>query len=230
MNQITGIQAVSFDGDGTLWDFEKVMRQSLYHVLQDLEQVDPKAAAMLDTYKMIEIRNRVAKELKGKVVNLEAVRLEAFQRTLKEIGRPNDSLASRLNTVYLKHRFEDIELFEDVLSTLEALQGKYTIGLLSNGNNYPDRCGLEGVFQFAVFSQDYGVEKPDPKLFQIAMEKASCSKEQLFHIGDSLTDDIVGGMNTGIKCAWLNRNNAENYLGIKVDYEIHKLSDLLNIL
>lgn len=230
MNELRGTKAISFDGDGTLWDFDKVMRHSLGHALKELEQVDTQAAAMLDIDKMIEIRNRVAEELKGRATNLEAVRLEAFRQTLRDIGKPDDALASHLNEVYLKHRFEDIELFDDVRPTLQKLQGKYTLGLLSNGNSYPERCGLEGIFQFVVFAQDYGVEKPDPKFFQIALEKAGCTKEHLLNVGDSLTNDVIGATNAGIKCVWLNRNSAKSDPEVKVDYEIQSLSELLDIL
>lgn len=230
MKKITGIKAISFDGDGTLWDFEKVMRHSLHHVLKELKKFDSNAADMLDVKKMIKIRNRVANQLKGKVTNLEAIRFEAFRQTLKEIGRPNDTLASYLNQVYLKHRFEDIELFDDVLPTLKLLREKYTLGLLSNGNSYPERCGLENMFQFVIFSQDYGIEKPNPKLFLIAIEKTECLKQQLLHVGDSLQEDIMGGINAGIKCVWLNRKQVKNDLSIKVDYEISSLIELLEIL
>lgn len=118
---------------------------------------------------MIEIRNSVAVQLKGKVTNLGVIRLEALRRILKDIGKPNDALADHLNQVYLKHRFEDIELFDDVLLVLKTLQMSYTLGLLSNGNSYTERTGLPGIFHFVVFSQDHGIEKPDPRIFQIAM-------------------------------------------------------------
>lgn len=230
MKKVSGIKAISFDGDQTLWDFRKVMRHSLHHTLKELEQMDPQAAAMLDIDKMIEIRNRVAEELKGRVTNLEAVRLEAFRQTLAETGRPDDTLASHLNEIYLKHRFEDIELYKDVLPVLQKLKGKYTLGLLSNGNSYPEHCGLEDIFQFVVFSQDYGIEKPDPKLYQIAIEKAGYSREEVLHVGDSLQNDVIGANNAGIKCVWLNRERVENTSGSKIDYEIHSLLELLEIL
>lgn len=230
MNKISGIKAISFDGDGTLWDFQKVMRHSLGCALKELEILDPQAATMLDIDKMIEIRNRVAEELKGRITNLEAVRLEAFRQTLADIGRPNDILGSHLNEVYLQHRFEDIELFDDVLPTLKKLSGEYTLGLLSNGNTYPERCGLEGMFEFIVFSQDYGVEKPDLEFFRIAIEKAGCSKEQLLHVGDSLQNDIIGATNIGIKCVWLNRNLTNRDPEVKVENEIHSLSELPELL
>ena len=230
MNNMAGIRAISFDGDGTLWDFEQVMKHSLHQVLKELEHIEPQIAVILDIKKMIKIRNRVAAELKGKRINLEVIRLESFRQTLEDIGRPNDALASHLNEVYLKHRFEDIDLFDDVLPVLKALRGKYTLGLLSNGNSYPERCGLDEIFQFIVFSQDYGIEKPNPKLFQIALEKARCSKKQLLHVGDSLQDDISGANNAGIKSVWLNRKRVKNSIGINADYEISSIYELLEIL
>lgn len=227
--KISGIRAISFDADGTLWDFNRVMRHSLDCALRYLNGQDPKAAALLTIDKMIKIRSEVAEELKGKVTNLETVRLEAFKKTLETTGRPDDTLAHHLNQIYLKHRFEDIALFYDVLPTLSALQGKYTLGLLSNGNSYPEQCGLEQMFDFVVFSQDYGVEKPDPKLFNIAVEESGYAKEQLLHVGDSLETDIIGAAKTGIKFVWLNRKQEKNSSGLKIQYEITFLSELLEI-
>jgi putative hydrolase of the HAD superfamily len=230
MKKISGIRAISFDADGTLWDFEKVMRYSLGCVLKELQTHDSNAAALLDIDKMIEIRNLLSEELKGKTTNLETIRLESFRKILETIGRSNDILAEHLNKVYLEHRYEDISLFNDVLPTFNKLQKKYTLGLLSNGNSYPDRCGLEGMFQFVVFSQDYGVEKPDPKLFNIAVEKSGYAKSQLLHVGDSLETDVIGAMKIGIKYVWLNRKHMKNDLGLEINYEITSLSELPEIL
>jgi len=47
-------------------------------------------------------------------------------------------LAKYLNEIYLKHRFEDIELYDDVLPTLNALKKKYSLIIISNGNSYPE--------------------------------------------------------------------------------------------
>jgi FMN hydrolase / 5-amino-6-(5-phospho-D-ribitylamino)uracil phosphatase len=229
LKRLYGISAISFDGDGTLWDFEHVMRHSLQCVLEELTQIDFETTSKISIEKMISIRNGVAEELKGKVTNLETVRLEAFRRTLQYIGKPNDALALHLNETYLKHRFEDIKLYDDVIATMDVLKKKFKLGLLSNGNSYPERCGLEGFFKFVVFSQDYGVEKPDPAIFSIALEKAECSKHQLLHVGDSLINDVQGATNAGITAVWLNRSSAINHTGTSLDYEISSLTELLEI-
>ncbi len=206
MVDLEQITVISFDADGTLWDFLKVMRHSLKYVLEAITEIDPESASLLDIDKMIRIRNKVANDLKGIIINLEEVRLRAFRETLQVIKRPNDELAKYLNEIYLKHRFEDIELYEDVIPTLNALKKKHTLGILSNGNSYPELCGLDEMFQFTVFSQDYGMEKPDPLIFEVALKEANCTKQQVIHIGDSLESDIAGANNAGIKCVWVNRD------------------------
>ena len=225
-----GIKAVSFDVDETLWDFRTAMRRSLGRVLQELEQIDPDAANMLDIEKMVEIRTKVGHSLKGKVTNLEAIRLEAFRETLKDVGKPDEALASHLNQLYLKHRFKDVTLFDDVLPTFKALQPKYALGVISNGNTYPKYCGLEGMFRFAVFSQDCAIEKPDAGIFEIAIEKAGCSHDELLHVGDSIEDDVEGSLGAGIRGVWLNRTNVKKPADLKELPEISSLLELLKIL
>ena len=231
-NGLSDITTISFDGDGTLWDFDKVMRHSLHHALDELRrQVRGNRSARLTIEEMVHIRNAVAQELKGRVTNLEQIRLQAFERTLEYIGIRDDNLAHHLNAVYLKHRFEDIELYDDVVSTLDALAKRFKIGLLSNGNSYPQRCGLAGVFRFVVFSRDYGFEKPDRRIFEVALEKAGCSgHDELLHVGDSLVNDVYGAKKAGMKSVWLNRPRVQNDTGIEPDFEIATLEELLSIL
>ena len=229
-NNLSKIKVISFDADGTLWDFLKVMTHSLNHVLLELEKLDPIAKSKLSVEKMISIRNNVVEDLTGKVTNLEKIRYEAFRETLKIVGRPSYKLAKHLNEVYLKHRFEDIELFDDVLPTLNALKGKYSLIILSNGNSYPKKCGLDNIFTQVIFSQDYGISKPDPRIFEIAMEKAGCYNEQIIHIGDNLVTDVMGAQRVGITSVWLNRENYPNQTPIVPDYEVDNLTQLLEIL
>ena len=227
MNKIT---TISFDADGTLWDFEGVMRHALVCALDELRQIVPSAPDSLSIEMLIAIRDQVAEEQKDRGLTHEAIRLEAFKQTLQFIENPDDDLAAHLNTLYLKHRFEDIQLFDDVLPTLNALQGDYTMGLLSNGNTYPERCGLGDYFQFVVFAQDYGIQKPDPRLFEIAIGRAGCTKRQLLHVGDSFQNDIIGAKRAGVKSVWLNRQGINNEAEQQPDFEISSLTELTKIL
>ncbi len=227
MNKIT---TISFDADGTLWDFEGVMRHALECALAELRRLIPSTPDSLSIETLIAIRDQVAEEQKGRGLTHEAIRLEAFKQTLQFINHPDNELAVHLNALYLKHRFEDITLFDDVLPTLDALQGGYMMGLLSNGNTYPERCGLEGYFQFVLFAQDYGIQKPDPRLFEIAIERAACAKHHLLHVGDSFQNDVIGAKQAGIKSVWLNRQREDKETKEQPDFEISSLSELIEVL
>ena len=230
MKSLSCIKAVTIDVDDTLWDFKSVMRRGLQAAHDELTKLDPESARLLDIERMARIRLDVFDRLKGIETNLEKLRLEAFRESLASIGRPDNMIASRLNDIYFQNRFVDIGLYEDILPTLNALKSHFTLGILSNGNSYPDKCGLDGIFDFAVFSQDYEIEKPDPRLFEVAIEKAKCRPDELLHVGDSLESDIAGANTAGVKSAWLNRNNAVNNTSYIPDFEIASLRNLLEIL
>jgi len=226
---VRGIAAISFDADGTLWDFDKVMRHALGFARDELLRATALPSESLSIEAMIEIRNHTADELSGKVTSLEAIRLEAFRRTLADVGHRDDALAERLNAIYLCHRFEDVELYGDVLPTLNALRGICPLGIVSNGNSYPERCGLDGRFAFVVFSQDHGFEKPDPRLFGVALRLLECEASGLLHVGDSLRNDVHGASLAGIRSVWLNRGALANPGDVLPDFEIPDLRDLIGI-
>ena len=206
------------------------MRRALGCALAELQHFVSASPDSLSIETLIAIRNQVAEKHKNRGLTHEAIRLEAFKQTLQFIKSPDDDLAVHLNALYLKHRFEDILIFDDVLPTLDALQGGYTMGLLSNGNTYPERCGLGGYFQFVVFAQEHGIQKPDPRIFEIAIERAGCTKHQLLHVGDSFQNDVIGAKQAGIKSVWLNRQSGNNEAEQQPDFEVSSLRELTKVL
>ncbi len=225
------ISTISFDGDMTLWDFRKVMRHALKQTLTALQkQVPTPDTSKLTIDEMIAIRDQLAEEVKGEVWSLLEIRRRAFERTLEHVGHPDKDLATHLNAVYRKHRYGDIELYPDVIPTFDALAPHFKLGLLSNGNTYPESCGLDGRFAFVIFSQDVQVEKPDPKIFQITAERAGCDLKEMLHVGDSLKNDVMGAKNVGIHTVWLNRDGLPNNTDIQPDYEIASLTEIPEII
>ena len=224
------ISTISFDGDMTLWDFRKVMRHALKQTLAELQkQVPTPRASKLTINEMIAIRDQLAEEVKGEIWSLLEIRRRAFERTLEHVGHPDKDLAAHLDAIYRKHRFEDIELYPDVIPIFDALAPHFKLGLLSNGNTYPESCGLEGRFAFVIFSQDVQVEKPDPKIFQITAERAGCNLTEMLHVGDSLENDVMGAKNVGAHTVWLNREGLPNDTDIQPDYEVTSLTEILTI-
>src|SRR5436853_5801935 len=62
--------------------------------------------------------------------------------------------------------FAAITLYPDVLPTLSLLRDTSRLGLVTNGNTYPERCGLPGLFAFTIFAQDCQVQKPQPEFYE----------------------------------------------------------------
>ena len=228
MNQI---KAIFFDGDDTLWDFRSAMLSALEVTLAELQRmVGNGAAEALTVQRMTEIREAVAEEMSEATTSVEVIRHEALARTLAEVGHPSDDGAQRLYEVYTEARFGATRPFPGVVDVLNDLKSRYRLGLVSNGNTYPDRVGLDGMFDFVILAVECGIAKPDPRIFELAMGKCGCDATQVVHVGDSLQSDIAGANGCGIRSVWLNQDGAANASGITPDHEISDLRELLAFL
>jgi putative hydrolase of the HAD superfamily len=229
--RLAKIAVISFDGDMTLWDFETLMRRALAHTLTEFRiRFSSPELESLTVEKMVAIREEVAAELKGTTVDLEEIRLRAFQRTVTSVGCKDPSLSTHLNDLYRTRRFQDVELYPDVLPALDALRQSYALGLLSNGNSYPEHLGLSERFSFAVFSVDYGHEKPDERIFREVRRHMGCLPDELMHVGDSLECDVAGAKEFGAVAVWLNRDGTQASGNVIPDIEIHSLAELPDLL
>lgn len=225
------ITTISFDADGTLWDFSSVMQEALSRTLLELRTFLPGSGAeALTVADLQQTRDEVARTLRGNKVSLEYVRLKAFEQTLKNLGCDDPELASHHTMFYLEHRFTAIALYPDVLPTLSLLKGTYRLGLVTNGNTYPERCGLPGLFAFTIFAQDYQVQKPQPEFYEQVLSETHTNPYEIIHVGDSLCDDVGGAQAVGIWAIWLNRHQVRNETSIQPFAEITSLEELPDIL
>ena len=220
------IETVFFDGDQTLWDFHSLMRRALEATLQELRSQRPGSPADAVTVEsMIADRDQVSAELRGPQGTMEAIRVAAFRRTLRRIGLPDPELADHLAQHYFEHRFGDVLLYDDVRPTLTLLAEDYQLGLLTNGNSYPERSGLAGFFDIVVLAQDHGVSKPDRRLYDVAARQARVPEAGLAMIGDSLDHDVAGAQAAGWFGLWLDRDGAAPTAGVRPDATLRTLRD-----
>ena len=217
MTNLSNITTISFDVDGTLWDFERFTRHALQQVLNELAQIDPQAAHNLTVGRMVTIRDRVHQQMWGGGTDLDAIREKSMQQALRETGRPNDSLGSYLTKIYFQRRDEVRTIFPDARPALELLARHFKLGLLSNGNSRAKVLGIEDMVSFEVFSQDHdAIDKPDPRIFEIAMHEARCQPNELLHVGDSWENDVMGALNAGAAPVFFNRNPL--WAGVSIRY------------
>ena len=222
------IKTITFDADDTLWDFQSAMKGALDSALQRIRHIVPTdAAEQLTIQKMIDIRDQVACELGEGVVKLEQIRYEAFVQTLEYVGVSSRAMAEQIHRSYMEARFVRTTPYPDVAPALKALKRRYRIGIVSNGNSYPERCGLSDTFDFVVFAHDCGFHKPDRRIFELALSESGCLPHEVLHVGDSLETDVLGAQNCGLRNVWLNRQGVRNHTNIVPELEVPDLFALL---
>lgn len=94
-------------------------------------------------------------------------------------------------------------LFDDVLPTLETLQGqKLILGLLTNltsdVNPICRKLGMEPYLDFVVTSREVGADKPKPPIFLAALQRAVVNASEAVHVGDQYKLDVTGARGVGI--------------------------------
>lgn len=215
---------VFFDGDGTLWDFQALMRRVLGETADLLRARRPKVAGDVSVDALVRDRDEAAREQVRRLPHEELRRL-GFERTLARLGIPDDGLAAELAEFFLDRRFAGVELYDDTLGCLVALRERgHRVGLLSNGNSYPERSGLAAYFDAVVFAHDVGADKPDPRTYAAA--ERALPGERYVMVGDNATDDVAGPQRTGWKGVWLNRTGATLEPGVLPDAVVTTLADV----
>jgi putative hydrolase of the HAD superfamily len=162
-----------------------------------------------------------------------------FPDLLARHGVSDAELAQEARRWYHSNRFLGLDLFTDaraVLREVRALNGVRAVGLVTNGPAEVQRAkisllGLESEIDFAVISGEVGVEKPDPAIFEIALERGGASAAEAIYIGDSPEYDIEGARNAGIPYVWMNRTGAPWPLETsEPEHQVANLSTFIDLL
>ena len=231
MTLLSDIKAISFDVDGTLWDFEDALARGLDAALREVQVIDPEGTEGLTVDHLDQAWVVERDRQWGTITDLVKLRHDAMRRAFADIDTPEKDLANRATDAYLEERNRNSRPFDDVVPGLEALHGMYTLGTLTNGSMRPERLGLENYFDFVVMSVEHcGIEKPDPRIFEIAVREASCEPSELLHVGDHIEYDVRGANDAGIRSVWLNRTGESPPSDVKPDLEVTTLGELADSL
>jgi HAD superfamily hydrolase (TIGR01509 family) len=233
------IEAVLFDGDQTLWDFERVMRDALVAVAAELRAARPGAFADALSWEDLRADRAAVAAERPDVWSLAELRVHGFTRTLQrrraaEGGDEAEDgvLARELSTSYFAHRDRDPALFPDTIPGLDALRADYRLGLLSNGSRLPETVGLRGYFETVVFAQDHRVAKPDKGIFDVVQRELGVGPEVCVLVGDHPVNDVAGAHDAGWRSVWLDRDGAVPFPedGPRPDAVVASLAELPEVL
>lgn len=192
------IKAIIFDLDNTLIDRQKAFKEMLerkFHILFDDEAL---------IQKMI---NDILKWDNNGTVE----RIDVFKKWA-EVYHITKISPEQLDKEWSNESGSVAFLFDDVRDTLKELKKKYKIAVLTNGNASSQRRKLNTIniydlLDYSLVSSEYGVRKPDKKIFEYTAKQLDLKTEECSYVGDNYKIDILGSRNAGMLPVFISRNN-----------------------
>lgn len=224
------IKTIFFDLDDTLLDFTRAEREALTRAFRRFD-VDP-TPAVLDRYHEL---NRQQWELleEGKLTRPQVL-LRRFDLLFAELGL--DRSSRQVCDAYENLLAQGHWFVPGALELLEALSPRYGLYLASNGAAAVQRSRLESAgilpyFKGVFISEEVGFDKPSPAFFRAVFAAVpGFSRETALMVGDSLTSDIRGGRNAGIRTCWFDPHGAAPRPDVVPDWRITALDQLPGLL
>lgn len=201
---VSRIRAFTLDLDDTLWPVWPTIARAEAALQAWLGLYAPATATLCaDKAVLREVRLRLNTARPDLAHDLSALRLMSIRQLLERAG-DDPALAEAAFEVFFAER-QRVDLFEDALPALEFLSSRFPVVALSNGNADVHRVGVGAHFHASVSAREFGVGKPDPRIFHAAAQAAGVDSAQVLHIGDDAHLDGVGALGAGMQLAWLNR-------------------------
>lgn len=234
--KIKMIDTILWDIDGTLMNFleaEKAAIRKCFEIFGIGECSDE----MLSNYSQINKNYWEALE-RGEFTKPQILvkRFEDFfDKYCLDSKYDNQFNPEKFNLEYQQRLGDTVCFYPNSMKILKTLEGKVLQCAVTNGTKVAQErkllnSGIGKILDYVFISELVGVEKPNKEFFDRVFSKIGENRrESTIIIGDSLSSDILGGNNAGIKTCWYNPDKKSKNLEVRVDYEISDLIQVLNI-
>ena len=219
-NKIIGL---IFDVDDTLYE-QIVPFENAYKSLFDMD-IDMEQFYLLSRY-YSDVKFEASRN--GEMT-MDEYHIYRIQEAAKDLGVClSDEQALNMQKEYKKNQ-QKLQMSDITISILElAKENNVKLGIITNGPSEHQWFKMEalGVEKWIdreniIVSGDYGINKPDVRIFEIMQEKLKLPNDSLYYIGDSLENDIVGANNARWKVIWLNRYKKKS----SKELDIYKIAE-----
>jgi FMN hydrolase / 5-amino-6-(5-phospho-D-ribitylamino)uracil phosphatase len=198
------IKAITLDLDDTLWPIWPTIARAEVAMGDWLRPRAPATAALLmDAQARLALREDVVRANPHIAHNMSAIRLELIRQGLLRSSE-DPLLAEGGFDVFFEHRMK-VDLFADVLPALDFLAARFPLVAVSNGNADLVRVGLGRYFLSSVSAHEFGIAKPDTRIFHAAAAAAGVAAHEVLHVGDDAALDVLGADASGMQTVWVNR-------------------------
>lgn len=226
------IRVVLWDIDGTLLDFHKAEAAAI-RTLFEKYKLGICTDEMLANYSAI---NKVYwQRLERGEMTKPEILVGRFRDFFAEYGL-NTNCAADFNADYQLALGDTVCFTPGALETVQALKGQVLQCAVTNGTAIAQHkklaaSGLDKLLDEIFISDEIGFEKPNITFFDAVWKKiGTFAPDEVLIVGDSLTGDMQGGNNAGIRTCWFNPAGAPLPQNVRIDYDIRCISEVNNLI
>ena len=221
---------ILIDLDNTLIDFNECARHSIINAFNELGFTY--TDKVFETF--ITENVKIWKRLEKGEITKPQLRADRWNIILKKLGIDFDGTV--LEEMFENGVAKGAYAVDGAYELLEYLKDKYKLYIVSNGFRFVQESRIkignfEKYFDDVFVSEDVEIPKPAKEFFDYCFEKlGNADKNDTILIGDSLSADIIGGINYGIDTIWFNKNNEPLPNNIEPTYTVNTLKEIQKIL
>jgi len=155
-------------------------------------------------------------------MDLYQARAGCVEHALQELGRPDTGLAETVARWFTQRRIPEMKPFDGAIEALKKLKDAgVKTALISNGKGETQRdkvehFGLEPYFDCILLEGEFGIGKPDRRVFDHALKELSVKPQNTWMVGDNLDWEIAAPQKLGIKGVWVDWRGT----GLPIDSDI----------
>jgi putative hydrolase of the HAD superfamily len=205
--------AVLFDLDDTLFDHWSCTREALSVLRTRYAAFGGMPQAALEATHGTLLEELHLDVMAGRLT-VDDARIQRFRRLFEHAGAAvDDGMARAAAGAYREAYVAHWRPVAGALSLLASVRGRASIGIVTNNvaseqHQKLDACGFRPYLDAVVISEEAGVAKPDPRIFEIAIGRLGRPLEETVMIGDAWATDVTGARSAGLRAIWFNRFGA----------------------
>lgn len=220
------IKLISFDLDDTLWDGHAVIMQAEKAMLDWMAEFTPQVHETFSTEDLRKAKIQFAKANPDILHKTSVVRLEFLKQLFKNLAIHDHETQANTCFQHFYQARQKVELFDGMEDSLKILGENFQIIAITNGNSHLGLIGIDHLFEFCLGADDFPAAKPQPHMFEAALEKTGLTADQCLHVGDHPNHDMLGAFNAGFKTCWLKDGTREWNQDFTADLIISSVNEL----
>ena len=223
-----------FDLDHTLWDFDRNSAESIAELFDTFRLSDAGIASAAEFSRhFIAVNRQLWADYDRNLITHGYIRENRFPMVFRSLGVDESAIQADLNAEYLHLLPRTPHLLESARDVLDYLKGRYTMHIITNGFAdiqavKMDSAEISHYFTHVVTNGVVDAKKPDPAIFQYALDISGATVAESLMIGDNYEADILGAKGVGMDTVFYNTAGA--IVSDTPTYDIRHWNELMAIL